>query len=210
MAAASALGVQDNPCRGSPAADAFGQDSGVTNRVPPRSDCWIDERLVVRESEIAGSGLFFSTALRAGTVVIRLGGRLVSSAELDALIAAAEADPAAPYVDTITIYENAHLVLPPDTVIHFGNHSCDPTMWHVGPYEVAVRRDVKVGEEATLDYGTVSGAAGFDMACLCRSTSCRGRITSNDWQLAELQDCDRGHWVPELQRRIDSQSADDV
>jgi hypothetical protein len=31
-------------------------------------------------------------------------------------------------------FAGAHLVLPPDTLIHYGNHSCDPTMWHVGPY----------------------------------------------------------------------------
>jgi hypothetical protein len=121
------------------------------------------------------------------------------------LISSGEADPAAPYVDTITIYEDAHLVLPPNTLIHFGNHSCDPTLWHVGPYEVATRRDVAAGQEATIDYGTLSGAEGFELACQCGAPNCRGRITSNDWQLADLQDRYRAHWVPELQRRIDLQ-----
>ena len=75
----------------------------------------MDERLVVRQSPIEGRGLFFTDELTAGTVVIRLGGRLVSSAELDALIRDADADPAAPYMDTITVYDNVHLVLPPST-----------------------------------------------------------------------------------------------
>jgi uncharacterized protein len=177
----------------------------VTGRILPPRGCWIDERLVVSDSRIAGQGLFFSKDVRAGTVVIRLRGGLVSSTELDALIASAEADPAASYVDTITIYEDAHLVLPPNTLIHFGNHSCDPTLWHVGPYEVATRRDVAAGQEATIDYGTLSGAEGFELACQCGAPNCRGRITSNDWQLADLQDRYRAHWVPELQRRIDLQ-----
>jgi uncharacterized protein len=177
----------------------------VTSRILPPRGGWIDERLVVSDSRIAGRGLFFSEDVRAGTVVIRLGGGLVSSTELDALIASAKADPAAPYVDTITIYEDAHLVLPPNTLIHFGNHSCDPTLWHVGPYEVATRRDVAAGQEATIDYGTLSGAEGFELACQCGTPNCRGRITSNDWQLADLQDRYRAHWVPELQRRIDLQ-----
>jgi hypothetical protein len=163
----------------------------------------MDARLAVRDSPIDGRGLFFTDRLRAGTVVLRLGGRLVSSADLDALIRRADADADAPYVDTVTVYDDAHLVLPPGTPIHFGNHSCDPTLWHVGPYEVATRRGVAAGDEATVDYGTVSGADGFRMACRCGAAACRGEVTSVDWTRPELQDRYRGHWVPALQRRID-------
>jgi hypothetical protein len=165
----------------------------------------MDERLVVRESPIEGRGLFFTDRLPAGTVVIRLGGRLVSSAELDALVRDAGSDPAAPYVDTITVYDNAHLVLPPSTSIHFGNHSCDPTLWHVGPFELTTRRNVTTGEEATVDYGAVSGAEGFRMACRCGAAACRREVTSADWRRVELQDRYRGHWVSALQERIDPQ-----
>ena len=179
--------------------------AGVTSQTLPPADVWIDERLVVRDSRIEGRGLFFAEDLRAGTEVIRLGGRLVSSVELDSLIAAAAVSPAAPYVDTITIYDDAHLVLPANTVVHFGNHSCDPTLWHVGPYEFTTRRDVRVGDEATIDYGTLSGAEGFDMACRCGTTNCRGRVSSEDWRRPDLQDRYRGHWVPALQRRIEAQ-----
>lgn len=121
----------------------------------------------------------------------------------EACSSAAIADPALPYVDTITIYADAHLVLPSDTPIHFGNHSCDPTLWHVGPYELATRNDVRAGEEATIDYGTQSGAAGFRMTCTCGSAGCRRVVTSDDWRLPELQGRYAGHWVPALQQRID-------
>jgi hypothetical protein len=174
----------------------------VEDRILPRTDVWIDERLVIRGSQIEGSGLVFTDGLPAGTVVLRLGGRLISSSELDALIRRADADPAVAYVDTVTVYEDAHLVLPPNTPIHFANHSCDPTMWHVGPYEVATRRDVIAGEEATIDYGTVSGAEGFRMACHCGAVACRGNVTSADWRDVELQERYRGHLVPALQKRI--------
>lgn len=186
---------------------ASGETSVVTSPALPPGEVWIDERLVVRDSPIEGRGLFFSEELRAATTVIRLGGRLVSSAELDALMAAAEADRAAPYIDTMTIYADAHLVLPPNTLVHFGNHSCDPTMWPGGPYEIATRRDVEGREEATIDYGTLSGADGFEMACRCGATTCRGRITSDDWQRADLQERYATHWMPELQRRIDARSS---
>jgi hypothetical protein len=159
---------------------------------------WVDRRVAVRRSPIEGDGLFASAAIAEGTVVIRLGGRLVTSAALAELI-----DAATTYVDTITVDEDAHLVLPPGTAAHFGNHSCDPDLWLVGPYELATRRPIAVGDEITLDYATVSGADGFAMDCHCGSARCRGRITSDDWRRPDLRRRYEGHWAPALQRRID-------
>lgn len=176
----------------------------MTRRAAPPQEPWIDSRLVVRESLIEGSGLFFAEDVPAGTVLIRLGGKLVTSEELEDLIATADADPSAPYIDTITVYEDAHLVLPSGSAIHFGNHSCDPSLWHIGAFELATRRDASAGDEATIDYGTQSGADGFVMTCCCGSANCRGLITSDDWRRADLQASYRGHWVPALQARIDS------
>lgn len=43
--------------------------------------------------------------------------------------------------------------MPSNSVVHVGNHSY-PTLWHAGPYELAARRDVRAGEEVTVDYET--------------------------------------------------------
>jgi SET domain-containing protein len=169
----------------------------------PPGDVWVDDRVVVRGSPIEGSGLFAREAIAEGTVVVRLGGRLVTSVALAELIDAADADPRAPYVDTITVEEDAHLVLPPGTAAHFGNHSCDPNLWHVGPYELAARRPILAGEELTLDYATSSGADGFTLDCRCGSHRCRGQVTGDDWRRTDLQRRYRGHWTPALQQRID-------
>jgi hypothetical protein len=171
-------------------------------RVEPPDDLWAHEHVAVGRSSIEGDGLFATRELPAGTVVLRLAGRLVSTAELAALIAEADADPDAAYVDTFTVYEDAHLVLPPGTVAHYGNHRCDPSLWLVGPYEIATRRDVAAGEELTIDYGTISGADGLQMTCTCASPLCRGEITSDDWRRPELQTRYRGHWAPALEDRI--------
>ena len=168
----------------------------MTPGTPP-DDVWADERVVVGPSRIDDRGLFARETIAVGTVVLRLGGRLVTSNELAQLIAGG------PYVDSITVDEDAHLVLPPATIAHFGNHSCDPNLWHVGAYELATRRRVRAGEELTLDYATNSGAEGFEMECRCGSEQCRGRVTSEDWRLPVLQAQYRGHWTPALQRRID-------
>jgi uncharacterized protein len=170
---------------------------------PPPTDVWADDRVVLRRSPIDGTGLFAGDDIEAGTVVLRLGARLVTSADLAVLIAGADVDPTAPYVDTMTVHENAHLVMPSNSVVHVGNHSCDPTLWHAGPYELAARRAVRAGEELTVDYGTNSGADGFVMECDCGSADCRGRVASDDWCDPGLRVRYGGHWTPALQRRID-------
>lgn len=58
-----------------------------------------------------------------------------------------------PYVDTITVYKDVDPVMPRRSVVHLSKHSCSPTLWHVGPYELAARRQVCAGEELTIDYG---------------------------------------------------------
>lgn len=172
------------------------------DREEPPADVWVDERLVVRSSRIEGRGLFAAEDIPEGTVLVRLGGHLVSSTELADLIAEADADPDAPYVDTITVNEDAHLVMPGRTRAHFGNHSCDPNAWHVGPYKIAARRDIRTGDEVTIDYGTASGAPGFSMICNCGSDLCRREVTSDDWRRVELQARYGDHWVPALLERI--------
>jgi len=168
---------------------------------PPR-DVWVHDLVAVRRSTIEGDGLFAVADLPAGTTLIRVGGRLVTTAELDALIAAADADPAAPYVDTFTVYEDAHVVLPPGTAAHYANHACDPNAWYGDAYTFVARRDIAAGAEITIDYGTISGADGLDMTCQCGATGCRGVITSDDWRIPELHDRYRGHWAPALEARI--------
>jgi uncharacterized protein len=169
----------------------------------PPPTVWVHPGVARDRSAIDGEGLFARQDLDVGTVVVRLGGRLVSSTELDALLSTASTEPNGSYVDTITVYEDAHLVLPPGTAAHWCNHSCEPNLWHVGPYAIAARRPIRAGEELTVDYATNSGAAGFRMRCSCGSPGCRGEITSDDWQRPDLQARYYGHWTPALQARID-------
>jgi len=170
--------------------------------LPPPDDVWVDGRVVPRGSGIEGTGLSCASDIHDGEIVLRLGGRLVDSSTLAALIAATIDDPDAVYIDTVTIDEDAHLVMPPSTLVHYVNHSCDPNLWHVGPYEIAARRPIAAGEELTLDYGTNSGAGGFVMECRCGAQRCRGTITSDDWRIRDLQLVYGEHWTPALRQRI--------
>ncbi len=59
------------------------------------------------------------------------------------------------------IDDDVNLVLAPDQLIHYGNHSCDPTMWHVDATTLATRRDVAAGDELTIDYATQTDPPGL-------------------------------------------------
>jgi hypothetical protein len=169
---------------------------------PPEPDCRLHPDAEVRPSPIAGRGLFARRPIPAGTVVSRLGGRLVTTADLHELFETAAQDPARPYVDTITVDADRHLVLPPRRPNGYGNHSCDPNLWWVGRYDLAARRDIAAGEELTNDYATSTAEPGFAMPCACDTPLCRRTVTGTDWQLPDLQERYGHHWVPALLTRI--------
>ena len=170
------------------------------------SEPWLHPGIEVRESEIHGRGLFATGSLDAGLVVVRLGGRLVGTEGLRELFARATMDA---YVDTVTIEEDQHLVLPAGTPVHYGNHCCDPTMWHVDRYDIALRRPVGPGGELTIDYATQTGLADWTMRCACATALCRGVVTGEDWRRPELQKRYAGHWLPALAARIAAEQVTD-
>jgi len=164
----------------------------------PEPDCWLHPDVEVKTSQIEGRGLFSRSQILAGTPVSRLGGRLVTGAELQASFDAAASDPAHRYIDTITVDDGLHLILPPRSLNGFGNHSCDPNLWWVDAYTQVARRDINPGEEVTTDYGTSTGIAEFRMDCACGSPDCREVITGTDWQRPDLQQRYGPHWIPGL------------
>ncbi|MGH8859817.1 MAG: SET domain-containing protein [Jatrophihabitantaceae bacterium] len=165
----------------------------------PPSECWLHPDVVVGLSPIAGRGLFATAPIAAGEAVSRVGGRLVSTADLDELVRTGDT-----YVDSITVEEDLQLVLPPMTANHFANHSCDPTTWWVDEYTLVARTEIAEGEELTNDYATSSNHPGFVMYCHCETYRCRQVIEGNDWTIPQLQQRYAGHWVPHLQRLIDA------
>ena len=123
--------------------------------------------IVVKHSGTEGRGLFVVEDLPEGEIILRLSGRLVSTDELGS------ADRTRQRRSFTSLRGHAHDLrgrpshLAARNVVHFGNHSCDPNLWHGGPFEIATRRAIQVGEELTIDYGTQSAAPGFSMACSC-------------------------------------------
>ncbi|WP_327087379.1 SET domain-containing protein-lysine N-methyltransferase [Nonomuraea sp. NBC_01738] len=159
---------------------------------PPRT-CWLHPAVEVRPSGISGDGLFTTLPIAEGAPVSRLGGTLLDTPALTALLASSAA-----YIDTITLSEDLHLVLAPGTPNGKGNHSCDPNLWWDGPFTLTARRDIAAGEELTNDYGTSTSSPTWAMPCSCASALCRSRVTGADWRLEPLRTRYGTHWVPAL------------
>ena len=159
--------------------------------------CWLHPAVVVATSAIDACGLFATAALPAGTVVARLRGTEVDDQELRRLIATAPA-----YVDSIALDADRNLVLAPGQPIHYGNHSCEPTLWHGDALTLVTRRAVAAGEELTVDYATQTDHAEFRMACQCGAPRCRGTVTGEDWRDPTWQTVYRDHVVPAVARHL--------
>ncbi len=159
---------------------------------------WTHPGVERRSSEIEGDGLFATDDIPAGTIVARLHGRLVDDVELTALFAAAGDG----YVDTIMIEDDVNLVLEPDQIVHYGNHSCDPSVWHIDATTLATRRDVARGEELTIDYSTQTTHPDFELDCRCGSPLCRGTVSGVDWTDPAWRSRYGDHVVPAVQQAI--------
>jgi len=175
-------------------------------RLPPAS-CWLHPSVAVRPSPIAGRGLFATEDLAGGTVVSRLGGRLVDAPELRRLIEESAAG-RAPYVDSIVVAQDRHLVLEPGGDNRFGNHSCDPNLGWVDEYTLATMADVPAGDELVNDYAMSTADAEYVLRCHCPSYRCRQMVAGDDWRIPQLQTRYRGWWVPYVQGLVDGVVAD--
>lgn len=161
--------------------------------IPP--ECWLRPRVEVRRSAIEGLGLFAREPLGEGEVVERLGGRLIDDAALSALT---------PPYSSLTVDDGRHLLIDPASPVRYGNHSCDPNLWHADATTVVARSAIAADEELTIDYATHTGVEAWEMVCRCGAPGCRGMVTGADWRRPELQAAYGDHWTPMLLRRIAS------
>lgn len=182
---------------------------------PPEA-CWVHPAAEVRPSPIAGHGLFASSPISEGAVVVRFGGQLLTRSEFRELLdttpsdhlRVSNEDPSLRYLDAISPYEGYVLVIPfgdrehLGRNIHFNNHSCDPNIWHTDAYTLVARRDIGADEEITVDYATQVAGEGMRIECHCGSELCREVLTNSDWRLPKLRARYGTHWIPTLLERI--------
>ncbi len=159
---------------------------------------WVDPRIEVRPSFIAGRGTFAHETIRAGEIVEIWGGVRITNEELDSIAASEKR------YNSAAIGEGVNLLFNLDDPYGFDNHSCDPNLWMADAITIVARRGIARDEELTIDYALFTVTPSWTMECQCRCGSplCRHRITGNDWLRAELQERYKGHFSPFINERI--------
>lgn len=168
---------------------------------------WLHSSLVPRPSPIHGTGIFTTTDIKEGDVIMIWGGIVIPQNEYD---------------DTWQKYRNGSVVqISEDYYLgaaiddeqlldEYLNHSCDPNTWLIDEVTVAARRNISAGEEITLDSATWNDddeeEYSDDGFCTCGAIICRKRITGHDWKDKTLQEKYKGHFSPYLERKFNKKS----
>ncbi len=121
------------------------------------------------KSKIHGLGIRIGEDVKKGDFIFYVKGKMkfkVNKNKADAL-----ANP-----DWIGVAANQWI--DPKKPYKFLNHSCDPTTGIRGRVTLVALKDLKQGDEITIDYSTIEGDPQWEMKCLCGSKKCRGIVRS--------------------------------
>lgn len=168
-----------------------------------RPTTWSDPRLEVQDSPISGKGIFASSPIKEGELLMIFGGLIVERKDLDESTYRLQT--------AFPIDLDTFIVLPvtdtSDTVDEYLNHSCDPSAWLTDEVTVVARRDIQKGDEITVDVATwdmdTEWLYSDDGICYCGQPTCRKTLSPEDYLNPELQKKYAGHFSPFIQKRID-------
>ena len=105
---------------------------------------------------------------------------------------------------TVQIHDDFYLIpLNMDEPADLINHSCDPNAGLSGQITIVAMREIKAGEEITIDYAMTDSSPYDEFECACGAVTCRGRVSGNDWKRPELWARYDGYFSTYLQQKID-------
>ncbi len=82
------------------------------------------------------------------------------------------------------------------------NHSCEPNCGIKNKLKIVAMRDIKIGEEVTIDYAMMESSE-YSFKCNCGAPNCRKIVSGNDWKITQLQQKYKGYFSDYLQNRIE-------
>ncbi len=148
-----------------------------------------------------GFGIFAKEKINKGEKVIIFGGYVMDEKQFESLSEKLKSYPF--QIDDKIYFGLSNLKEVEDA--DYLNHSCDPNCGFGGEISLIAMRDIKKGEEITIDYAMcISSPKVEDMPCQCGAKSCRGIITCNDWKKKNLQKKYKGFFEPFLEKKIKS------
>ena len=128
--------------------------------------------LLIRKSEIHGSGCYTTVPIAEGAHIVEYTGRRLSKEQADGLYN----ERADTYLFCIG---EGDYVIDGDSVAAFINHCCEPNcetdefdehIW------IIAQRDITAGEELTYDYNLYDGDDDDEAPCRCGARQCRGSM----------------------------------
>lgn len=119
---------------------------------PNDSEC----SLTVRKSSIHGRGVFAKRALNTGKQIAYFEGY-----EIDR--------------ETAYSLTFGNKRIEPTGILKHLNHSCSPNAWFQGRWLIA-SREIKPGEEITIDYIATESNISHHFHCDCMSKNCKSKI----------------------------------
>lgn len=158
----------------------------------------IDARIEKKRSKIHGMGIFSNAPIKRGEQVICWGGgKTLTIKDLeeggiaeDSIVSVGEG------------FYLAYHVGDTPTIGFYMNHSCNPNLWMQDELSLIAKRDIKTGEELTVDYAMFCVYPKWRIKCKCKSSLCRKTISTDDWKLKDLQQRYKNHFSPFINRRI--------
>jgi SET domain-containing protein len=150
-----------------------------------------------REHAGGGCGVFAKKNIAQGELISLWGGTILRKEQLD---------PSMPRFTqrVLQVDEDLYLLTAeqPEPNDCF-NHSCEPNLGFSGQIGLVAMRDIQAGEQLCFDYAMSDGGPYDEFDCFCGSSTCRGKITGNDWKLPALWKKYEGYFSPYLAKRIE-------
>lgn len=148
--------------------------------------CFYHPGVVLKYLPDGSKGLYVISDIRRGEVVLVFTGKVVSLEELlHSGLRAMEL--------SLQVNDGLWQIPIPSGPVtaDFINHHCDATLGMQDSTTAVARRDLKNGDELSIDYGTVNSgvisAVSDNFQCQCGAAVCRGTVSSSDWKLPALQ-----------------------
>jgi hypothetical protein len=173
-------------------------------------DSWFSPSIEILDSSVHGKGTFAKTNIKKGEVVEVWGEYWQGKKTVE-------------YTDNKEKVEEAEKqgksVMYWDTDLfsieergaddgYFINHSCDSNLWFKDAFTLTARRDIKPGEEVTIDYALFGSNDGFIAIsnCHCGAINCRHKVTADDWRRKDVRGIYKKHFSPLLNKKIAEQT----
>jgi D-alanine-D-alanine ligase len=126
---------------------------------------------------MAGFGIFATCDMKAGEIVSRGEEKAVRLATRAHILKSWPPDQVEAFRQYATVAGNGVFMLWDEDPHEWApqNHSCNPNTGYVGLNLVALR-DIRAGEELTIDYAGFANPDTSPFVCSCGATNCRGTL----------------------------------